>query len=408
MALLGLKANMDLRLDGNIFSSESAFQQPVLDIQTDATLDPGASPATGARYIIEDSAALHANFGTISGVGNDDIVEYDGTNFVVVWDASAQGAGAKTYDKDSNNDYQFTGSAWTTASHPDGGDGVTFNGGANRFDLDLADTAPGLELTAADGSGELRLSAQGNGIAGGAGATLSVDPATEVAGSRAAIYVGADGVGIDLDNSTLDHSSSTLQVKALGIDTAQLAASAVTTAKIAADAIDSTKIADNAIGNEHMQDSSINTAELATNAVTTIKITDLNVTTAKLAADAVDSTKIADNAIGNEHLQDDAVDSAELATDAVGDDAFDYASTKMRSGALTDPFTASLTRTFTHNWSTTDVMVDLHDVTTGELCMADYSLTANAVVITMNQTPPNSVRVKIREINPSQTTIVAS
>jgi hypothetical protein len=448
MALTGIKQNASLRVLGNIYSNESIYQQAVLDRQTDATLDPGASPATGARYIIEDSAALHANFGTISGIGNDDIVEYDGTDFVVVWDASAQGAGACTYDQDVNSSICFNGTAWQTADHPGGGDGMTFNAGQNRFDLDLGNTNPGLELTASDGSGELQLSTQGNGIAGGAGSLLSIDQATEVAGSRAQVYLGADGVGIDLDNSTLDHSTSILQVKALGIDTAQLAALAVTNAKIAADAIDSTKIADNAIGNEHMQDNSIDTLELADSAVETAKINNLAVTTAKIAADAIDATKVADNAIGNEHLQDNAVDTAELAAnavttikitdlnvttakiaadavdgtkiaddavdsehlaaDAVDADALDHASLKMRSGALTDPFTSSLTITFTHYSSTTDVMVELHDVTTGELCMADYTKTANAVVITMNQTPTNSVRVLIREIDPAQTTIVAS
>ena len=50
----------------------------------------------------------------------------------------------------------------------------------------------------------------------------SRNPATEVAGSRAAVYVGADGVGIDLDNSTLTHSSSTLAIKANGVTETQL------------------------------------------------------------------------------------------------------------------------------------------------------------------------------------------
>jgi hypothetical protein len=45
---------------------------------------------------------------------------------------------------------------------------------------------------------------------------------------------------------------------------------------------------------------------LASNAVTTAKITDLNVTTGKLAADAVDGTKIADAAVSLEHLDSGA------------------------------------------------------------------------------------------------------
>lgn len=131
-------------------------------------------------------------------------------------------------------DFTFNGSAGATvtvqADSTTGGNIQPANITANGVGLDVSAIAgTGIE---ADGSANLRLAAQGNGIAGGAGSTLSVDPATVVAGSRAAVYVGADGVGIDLDNSTLDHSSSILQIKALGVDTAQLAANAVTIAKL--------------------------------------------------------------------------------------------------------------------------------------------------------------------------------
>lgn len=338
MAFTDPKFNSNIRVLGNIFSNESAYQQPVLDIQTDATLDPGASPATGDRYILTDTGALNANFGTITGVGNNDIVEYDGSDFVIVWDASAQGSGAQTYDKNSSESYEYNGTAWATAGHPDGGDGITFNSGANRFDIDLADTAPGLELTAADGSGELQLSTQGNGIAGGSGSTLSVDPATEVAGSRAAVYVAADGVGINLDNSTLDHTSSTLQVKDLGI------------------------------------------------------------TTGKIAADAIDNTKLAD----------DAVQSENILTNAVGADALDYDSTQLRSGAVTATvanWTSSLTQVFTHSWANQDVQVEVYDTTTGETIMGFVTRAANTVTITLNQIPSNDLRVMLREINATETTI---
>ena len=68
-------------------------------------------------------------------------------------------------------------------------------------------------------------------------------------------------------------------------------------------------------------------AALATDAIVTANITDLNVTTAKIAADAITGAKIADDtidsehyaagSIDNEHLADDAVDSDELAAGAV-------------------------------------------------------------------------------------------
>lgn len=98
------------------FVGSSKYQEPVLDIQVDATLDPGASPATGARYILEDTGALHANFGTISGVGDDDIVEYDGADFIISYDASAEGEGGISWASDENQFYVFNGSAWVTLS----------------------------------------------------------------------------------------------------------------------------------------------------------------------------------------------------------------------------------------------------------------------------------------------------
>ena len=42
------------------------WQGNVLNIQEDDTLDPGASPAEGDRYVIQVAASLHANFGTIN------------------------------------------------------------------------------------------------------------------------------------------------------------------------------------------------------------------------------------------------------------------------------------------------------------------------------------------------------
>jgi len=88
----------------------------VLDIQTDATLDPGATPTLGDRYILTDTAALHANFGTITGVGDDDIVEFNGTEFIVIYDASANADGDIVYDEDSQTNYAFASATGWTAT----------------------------------------------------------------------------------------------------------------------------------------------------------------------------------------------------------------------------------------------------------------------------------------------------
>lgn len=90
------------------------YQPDVLDIQTDNTLDPGASPTTGDRYLITNAASLHANFGTITGIADDDIAEYDGANFVVAYDVSVEGEGALVWDRNSNEWYRWDGTSWDT------------------------------------------------------------------------------------------------------------------------------------------------------------------------------------------------------------------------------------------------------------------------------------------------------
>lgn len=72
----------------DLFSSltvGTSFQEDVIDVVEDDTLDPGATPSEGDRYIIINSASIHTNFGTISGLTNNDIVEFDGSAWVVAY-----------------------------------------------------------------------------------------------------------------------------------------------------------------------------------------------------------------------------------------------------------------------------------------------------------------------------------
>jgi hypothetical protein len=115
------------------------FQEPVLDIQTDATLDPGASPAAGARYLITASGSLHANFGTITGVGDGDIVEYDAndSSFQIVYDASVAGVGGKVFDQDSGVFYTHnTGTSWSAVDAAVSLDDAYNNGAAINLAAD--------------------------------------------------------------------------------------------------------------------------------------------------------------------------------------------------------------------------------------------------------------------------------
>jgi len=353
MAFTGTKFNSDLRVKGNIFSEESSYQQPILDIQTDNTLDPGASPAKGDRYILTDTGNLNANFGTITGVGNGDIVEYDGSDFLIAWDASAQGEGAQVYDKDSSVAYLFNGSAWVQASGTVQTSSPIEGDGSVGSPISLADTAVS---------------------AGSYGDAQSVPSFTVDAQGRltaAADVTIDDNTKIPLSQRGANDGVATLDVNGK-VPTTQLPALAITDVFTVADITARDALTVGA-GDGEVQEGDV--------AIVTDASGD--------AAIASGTASYIYNGSGWSRLQEGV---------AIGN----------RSGALTDPFTASLTRTFTHNWNTLDVQAEAIDSVTGETCFVELSRTVNTVVITVNQEPINPLRILLREISGSQTTLVAS
>lgn len=218
------------------------WQQDVQGVQEDATLDPGVA-VLGDRYIIVDAAALHANFGTISGLENSDIVEFDGTDFQVVFDHNvvADADGAMVWDQASQENYRVISGIWLPfyglddliagiglvktgqtfdinmgagiSELPSDEVGIDFRvtGGlyladpstgndsvltdaqlAIRFDGGaLTSTASGLTISA-EGveSSHIATASLGNGLAGGAGVSLNVVGDT-------GITVSATGVAFD-------------------------------------------------------------------------------------------------------------------------------------------------------------------------------------------------------------------
>lgn len=147
-------------------------------------------------------------------------------------------------------------------------DSASFTDTAESLELAAGVAGDGLSLTtgvlavvAADLAGtgieantnNLRLSAQGNGIAGGAGSTLSVQSdATGGANLGSVIDVNSNGVAIRVDDDTIEDdgngATARLRVKAGSIGTNELETSGVTTAKIADDAVDKAKIAADVAG----------------------------------------------------------------------------------------------------------------------------------------------------------------
>lgn len=118
------------------------WQEDIEDIQLDATMDPGAAPDTGLRYIITDSANLHPNFGAIAGLEDGDIIEYDGANWVLAFDvsdASITPAGTMAYIGGSlTTYYRYNGTAWVPFSGLDAlVDGVGLVKTGNTLDINM-------------------------------------------------------------------------------------------------------------------------------------------------------------------------------------------------------------------------------------------------------------------------------
>ncbi len=101
----------------------------------------------------------------------------------------------------------------------DQGDGLQIGGGvggAAQLNIDVSDFAgTGLED---DSSENLRIASQGNGIAGGAGSTLSVASDTATGVTVAAVSVTSNGVGVAIDNDTIVHDNGGPDVLSVGAD----------------------------------------------------------------------------------------------------------------------------------------------------------------------------------------------
>ena len=118
------------------------FQPDINDVVLDgATTFPGTglpAAALGQRYIIVDTSALNVAWGTITGVGNNDIVQCNGSSWVVAYDVSVQGEGALAWDRDSNTFQKWDGTTWAEFGGLAGitaGNGLTKSG--NTLDLNF-------------------------------------------------------------------------------------------------------------------------------------------------------------------------------------------------------------------------------------------------------------------------------
>ena len=108
-------------------------------------------------------------------------------------------------------------------------------------------------------------------------------------------------------------SVTTAKITDANVTAAKLAADSVETAKIVNAAVTAAKLAADSVETAKIVDSNVTAAKLASDSVTTAKILDANVTDAKLAANSVTNAKIADAAVDTAELANSAVTTGKIA-----------------------------------------------------------------------------------------------
>lgn len=93
------------------------------DFQTDVTAIQGSDGSldlvgvqAGQRFIITDTSKLPDAMVALTGtIGNGDIVEYNGTDYVIAYDVSERGDGVFTYVKSAKEYYRYIDTTWSIA-----------------------------------------------------------------------------------------------------------------------------------------------------------------------------------------------------------------------------------------------------------------------------------------------------
>jgi hypothetical protein len=167
------------------------WQESVIDRFDPVSATP-AGPSTGDRYISTT---------TNNGWTTNYIYEYNGSTWdETVMDSTNTGTFVSV-DDETGVLYYWGGSSWVTKT------------------FEATTASLGLETSGLDV--RIAASAAGDGITLTTG-VLSVDANTETGSSVAAVNVSANGIGMAVDESTIEHTSNTLRVKADGIGTNEL------------------------------------------------------------------------------------------------------------------------------------------------------------------------------------------
>jgi hypothetical protein len=109
------------------------------------------------------------------------------------------------------------------------------------------------------------------------------------------------------------NSVTTAKITDANVTAAKLATDSVETAKIVDANVTAAKLAADSVETAKIKDANVTAAKLAADSVETAKIKDANVTEAKLASNSVTNAKIADSAVNTAEIADVAVTTAKIA-----------------------------------------------------------------------------------------------
>jgi hypothetical protein len=114
-------------------------------------------------------------------------------------------------------------------------------------------------------------------------------------------------------------SVTTAKITDANVTAGKLASNSVETAKIVDANVTAAKLASDSVETAKIKDANVTAAKLATDSVETVKIKDANVTAAKLASDSVETAKIVNANVTEAKIADGAVTSAKIANDTIVD-----------------------------------------------------------------------------------------
>lgn len=190
------------------------------------------------------------------------------------------------------------------------------------------------------------------------------------------------------DGSTLQLSGNTFSILNGGVGTTQLASNAVTTAKITDANVTAGKLASDSVTTAKILNANVTADKLASDSVTTAKILDSNVTTAKINDAAVTTAKINDSAVTTGKINDAAVTTAKINDAAVTDAKLATKPNKTYTATIGDGSTTAIA--VTHSLGTKAVAVHVYDSSTFADVLVDIVRTSTSVVTLTFATAPSS------------------